>query len=168
MKTLATLAITTTLLALASGCSKQDQDQAPAVSAPRPSATAVTEDAKNAAGAVQEQAAGVQKSVTGAIAEVKDQAAAVKDTAAQAASDAQTALTSKAQSMLESAQKLIAEKNWTAALKTLGDLGGLKLSPEQQATLASLKEQAQKLAQEAASSKVANQAEKAVGDLLKK
>lgn len=186
MKTLATLAITTAFLALATGCGQQNQDQSPAASAPKAPTTAATEDVKSAVGAVQDQAAAAKQAASDAATGLKDQAAALKDAASKAATDlkdqaaavkdnviegadqSQTALTSKAQSMLDNARKLIAEKDWAGALKRLGEAGNLKLTPEQQATLASLKEQAQKLVQEANSSKVADQAGKAVGDLLKK
>lgn len=185
MKTLASLALTTALLAFASGCGKHDHDQSPAASAPSPS-TAASEEVKSTVGALQDQATAAKQAATDAAAglkdqaaalkdaaskaaaDLKDQAAAVKDSAAQEANQSQTVLTSKAQSMLESARKLIAEKDWTAALKSLGEVSNLQLTPEQQATLTSLKEQAQKLVQDANQSKVAGQAEKAVSDLLKK
>lgn len=74
------------------------------------------------------------------------------------------AITTKAQALIDSVSRLLAENKWQEALKTLGELSSLKLTPEQQKTVDALNAQAQSLAQRAATDKAA----KSVTDLLKK
>lgn len=155
-------------LTLSSGCSKQEETP---VVTPDSTASAVKEQANEAATAIQDEAVAAKKIGEDAVTDLKDQAAAAKETVQEAVADTNeqaASLTSKAQIALDNARKLLAENNWSEALKSLGELSGLKLTPEQQATFASLKEQAQKLGQQAASSTAADRAGQAVSDLLKK
>lgn len=150
-------------LFLATGCSKPEEmsttpaDLPPRREMPKPEVQATTQ--------------AVTTAVQQASAQVQTQAAAVQATAQKAATDAQAQaanLTSKTQSVIDSIKSLLAQKKWSEALKALNDLAATKLTPEQQATVDALKQQAVKLGQEAASSKVAEQGGKAVNDLLPK
>ena len=70
--------------------------------------------------------------------------------------------------MIDQTRTLLANKNWSDALKNLADLSSLKLTPEQQSMVDSLKQQAQALAQNAATSKATDEATKSLGGLLNK
>jgi hypothetical protein len=89
----------------------------------------------------------------------------------KAAADAQAqgaSITSKVQQTIDNVRKMLAEKNWTDALKQLNELAGMKLTPEQQSMVDGLKQQAQQLAQSATAAQAGEQANKAIGNLLKK
>jgi hypothetical protein len=148
--------------AFTSGCGKTEESVPPPAAAPAPSApmadTATAIDATTTAvqqtGAeLQNQAAAAGAAAESAVAKVQDQAPAI---------------TSNVQATLDDAKKLLAEGKWSEALVRLNQLATMKLTPEQQATLAQLKQQAQALAQQAAAGKVNEKAGKAIGDLLPK
>lgn len=155
MKTLITYAGAVALL-LAIGCSRQEpaQSAGPAPSQEEIAAKIVAEvKAKtNVAPAAPAPAAAVTESAPAAPAQPAPSAAPVES------------VTSKSQTLIDAATKLISEKKWDEALKTLTELTSLKLTPEQQKTVDALKQQAQALAQSAATDKAA----KSVTDLLKK
>lgn len=101
---------------------------------------------------------------------LKDQAEATKQAAAKAAADKQAQLittVSKVQGLIETAKKLSGENKWAEALKIVNDLAAQKLTPEQQTIVDSLKQQAQKQAEAAVAKKATDEAEKAIGGLLK-
>jgi len=145
------------------GCGKSEQASAPTPPEPPKAvepAAPVIAAADAAAPAVPQAAAQAQTQVVAAPAAVEKPAA---DAQVQASS-----LTSKTQTTIDQVKKLLADKNWSEALKALNDLAAAKLTPEQQATIESLKQQALKMGQEAAAAKLTEQGSKAVGDLLKK
>ncbi len=158
------LSACTVAFCLMAGCSKTEESApAPAaVEPPKPpeppvAATPAPKPAEPAVATVvqqaNEQAAAAQKAVQPAAAAVQEQAAAI---------------TSKAQSLIDQIRKQIADGKWSDALKSLGEVSALKLTPEQQATVDSLKQQAQTMAQQAATSSAVDKGSKALGDMLKK
>ena len=126
------------------------------------------------AAAVDQAAAQIQaqtQAVQTAAAQVQAQTQAVQTAAQSALADTQPAaagITSKTQAMIEDVKKLLSQTNWSGALKTLTDLAATKLTPEQQATVDSLKQQALKMGQDAAAAKVTDQGTRAINNLLPK
>ena len=162
-------------LLFAAGCGKTEEVAVPAT----PSVTATTEPAGtevkkavDATAAAADTAAAEAKAQADAAAEkaaadLKAAQNSANEAAAKAQADAAT-ITSKAQSSIDAASKLVADGKWSEALKVLTELASLKLTPEQQATVDKLTQQAQKLAQDAVTSQAADKGAKAVGDLFKK
>jgi hypothetical protein len=113
----------------------------------------------------EQQPPATTNAVTGAVEALKpaaEQAAkAVTDTANTAVADA----TAKANALIEQAKTLIGQTKYTEALNTLQQLGNVKLTPEQEKLVASLKEQIQKAM--AAGSATTKDAANAAGNLLK-
>lgn len=134
-------------LMLAIGCSKKEEAPAP----PPPSAAA--------------PANAIQKAADTA----KAQTEVVKDAAAEVAATTQgqaEAASSKVRDLTEQARKLLGENKPSDALSLLNQLTALKLTPEQQALVQSLKEQAQKAIEAALKTKASDEATKAVGGLV--
>ena len=140
------LTITAAFAVSLAGCSKQDPT-------PPPSA----EDAQKAAAPVAD-----------ALKQTTDSAKAAAETAVadatKQAQDAAATATSKAQEWIDKAKSLIADNKFSEASSALQQLGGLKLTAEQQKMVDSLKEQIQK----ALATKATGEGASAVGDLLKK
>lgn len=129
-------------LALLSGCGQKQPEAQPEPSA-KPAADAL-QSVVDAAKPAAEQAL---KAATNAV------NTAVADASA------------KAGQLIEQARSLVAQNKFTEALNSLQQLGGLKLTPEQEKLVASLKEQIQKAL---ASKPAAETATEAAGSLLKK
>ncbi|MBN2505884.1 MAG: hypothetical protein JXQ71_04245, partial [Verrucomicrobia bacterium] len=70
------------------------------------------------------------------------------------------------QGVIDNAKNLIGQKKYSEALKTLGDLANVKLTPEQQATVDNLTQAAQKLAARSATEKAAAGAAQSISDAL--
>ena len=66
--------------------------------------------------------------------------------------------------LIESAKNLTGQNKYAEALNILGQLSNLKLTPEQQAVVDGLKNQAQNQAQQALTDKAAAEAQKALGN----
>lgn len=170
MKTYTLLLSLTAVLALSNGCSKQESTPPPVSEAPKAADTAASE-AKKAVDAAQSQVPAVQQATDKAAADVQAQAVNAQKEGEKAAADAQAqtaSISSKAQSLIDAAKKFIADKNWADASKTLAEVSNLKLTPDQQSMVDSLKEQVTKMAQDAAAAKATDQAGKALGGLLNK
>jgi hypothetical protein len=152
------------------GCSKQESAP-PVVQTETPAATEAKKATDTAAADMQKAAdkaaADAKEQADKVAADAKAQAATAQATADKAAADAQAqsaSLTSKTQSLIERVKALLAEKKPAEAMTALSELATAKLTPEQQATVNSLKQQAQALMQEAAAGKASD----AVGGLLNK
>ena len=135
-------------LLLASGCGSKDEATLPA--------------AGEATKASEAAAADAQKLATSAQRTASEAAAALKDATATAGDS-----TAKAQGLIDTAKRLTSENKWSEALKTLNELANVKLTPEQQKLVESLKAQAQKQIEAMATKKATDEAGKAVGGLLK-
>ncbi|MBI3415713.1 MAG: hypothetical protein HY043_10425 [Verrucomicrobia bacterium] len=172
------------VIVLTNGCSKEEapaptaaQPIAPAVdvqkTAADKAAAAAKADAEKAAQALKAQAekdALAKADAEKAAQALKDQAEAAKQSAAKVAADKRADLlanVSKVQGLIDTAKKLSGENKWAEALKIVNDLAAQKLTPEQQTIVDGLKQQAQKQAQEAVAKKATDEAEKAIGGLLK-
>lgn len=137
---------TVVLLSLNTGCSKEESP-------------------------VSQAADATQKAVVEAVDTVKDKAVEVSQAAGKAvedvkktATDAAAAADSQVKALLDQAKGLVSEKKYNEALTLVKDkLSTLKLTPEQQSMVDSLKEQIQK----AMASLSGSDASKAGGDLLK-
>lgn len=149
---------------LAAGCSKPEETSAPPAADLQKKADVVASEAKPAVEpptpAVQQTSAQVD---TQAVAAVAVAPAVVTNAPAQT-----EAITSKTQSSIDAIRKLLADKKWSEALKMVSDLAATQLTPEQQASVDALKQQALKLGQEEAATKAADQGSKALGGLLQK
>ena len=149
---------------LATGCSKPEQTTAPPAVEVQKTPPAVAPDMNAATQAV---ATAVDQTAT----QVQTLTQAVQNAAQSALTDAQPAaagITSKSQSRIEDGKKLLAQTNWSGALSMLSNLAATKLTPEQQATVDSLKQQALKMGQDAAAAKVTDQGTRAINNLLPK
>lgn len=124
------------LIGLATGCDKKTEPPPP----PKAGEAGLQKQVETAAGAVKETA---EKGVAAAT------AAATQ--AVQAVSQPATDATAKAQSIIDSAKQLVSQGKWQELGQTLPKLQGLKLTPEQEKTLADLKAQLEKVVQAAAS-----------------
>ena len=145
------------LIVLATGCGQKEEIPAPAASAPQKSTVNAATDNRKAADADK------------AVQALNETADAARKSAAKVAADAQSQLagaTSKVQSLIDTARKLSGENKWTEALNILNQLASQRLTPEQQAVVDGIKQQAQKQAEEAVAKKAAAEAAKAVGGLL--
>ena len=107
----------------------------------------------------------VTKSVETAATAVKETSQKAVETAQKAVETA-TAVTSQVQGMIDNAKKLLGENKYDEALQLLNKLAGEKLTGEQKSLVDSLKEQAQKMIQAAATKKATDEATKAVGNLF--
>ena len=134
-------------LLLASGCGSKEEATSPA-------AGEATKASEAAAADAQKLATSAQRTASEAAAALKDQATAGDSTA-------------KAQGLIDTAKRLTTENKWSEALKTLNELANVKLTPEQQKLVDSLKAQAQKQIEAMATKKATDEAGKAVGGLLK-
>jgi len=136
----------TAIAFILAGCTKQDSTSTP-----------TAEDAKKAAAPAAD-----------ALKQTTDSAKAATETAAsdatKQAQDTAAATTGKAQEWIDKAQSLIADNKLSEASSALQQLAALKLTPEQQKLVDSLKEQIQK----ALAAKATGGGAPAVGDLLKK
>lgn len=160
-----------TALTLVSGCSKQESAPPPPVSHAPASTDTAAGQAVKAQEAVENQLKATQQAADKAVADTQAKAAEAQKAGEKAAADLRgetTALSSKAQTLIDAAKKLVADQNWSEALKTLASLSDMKLTPEQQTMVDSLKQQAQKMAQDAAATKATEQGTKALGNLLNK
>jgi hypothetical protein len=149
---------------LATGCSKPEQATAPPAVEVQKTPPVVAPDMNAATQAVA-------TAVAQTAAQVQTQTQAVQNAAQSALTDAQPAaagITSKTQSTIDDVKKLLAQTNWSGALAMLSNLAATKLTPEQQATVDSLKQQAVKLGQDAAAAKVTDQGNRAINNLLPK
>jgi hypothetical protein len=103
------------------------------------------------------------KSVVDAAKPVVDEAVkTVTDTANAAVAD----VSAKANGLIDQAKALVSQSKYTEALNTLQQLGGLKLTPEQEKVVAGLKEQIQKAM--AAATGTSTNVTGALNQLLKK
>jgi hypothetical protein len=150
MKTRITLLSTASCIALlvATGCSKNEPATAPASRPARSTSEPSTGTVKQAVDASLQQAQ------------------TAKQKTEDAATAAAAAASSKVQSLIDQARKYISENRWSEALAVLSELSGQQLSTEQQSIVQSLKEQAQKASQAAATAKATDEAAKAVGGVL--
>jgi colicin import membrane protein len=171
-------------LMFSAGCDKNDGTTPPAVKdSPTPASAANAQAAQaveaqrqaevakaaaeaKAAEAAQAEAQKVQADAAAKLAAEKaatEKAAADKlaQTAAAAAQE-----TARIQSLIDSATNLTGQNKYTEALKVLGELSNLKLTPEQQTLVEALTQTAQKQAVQAAADKAAADATKAVGNVL--
>ena len=168
-------------LALTSGCNKQDT----AASDMANQMEAASDSAAEAQKAVEAQKqadvaklaadkAAVDKALADkAVAEkaaldqaAADKAAADKDAADKAAQAAATQEQSRIQGLIDTAKDLTGQNKYTEALNTLNELVNVKLSPEQQAMVDTLKAAIQKQVAQAATDKAASAAQSAVGNAL--
>ena len=168
-------------LALTSGCNKPDtatSDTAKQMQAATDSATeaqkAVEAQKQADAAKLEADKAAVDKALADkAVAEkaVLEQAAADKAAVDKAAADklAQAAAAeeqSRIQGLIDTAKNLAEQNKYTEALNTLNELVNVKLSPEQQAIVDTLKATIQKQVAQAATDKAASTAQGAVGNVL--
>ena len=70
------------------------------------------------------------------------------------------------QSLIDTAKNLTGQNKYAEALKIIGELSNLKLSPEQQVLVDGLKQTAEKQAAQAVTDQAATGASKAIGDVL--
>ncbi len=143
------------LLLAAVGCSKQETPPPTTSPPPTPPPQSARQSPPAAPAPVVDTAAG--------------QTTVVQQPTAPAAATAQPqvdAAAAKVQSLVDQARKLVTDKKWSEALAMLNQLSGQKLSTEQQSLVQTLKEQAQKALETAAKAKAAEEATKAVGNLL--
>ena len=124
------------LIGLATGCEKKTEPPLP----PKAGEAGLQKQVETAAGAVKETAEKGVAAVTAAATQ-----------AVQAVSPAASDSTAQAQTILDSAKKLAGESKWQELGQALPKLQGLKLTPEQEKTLADLKAQLQKALQDAMS-----------------
>lgn len=110
---------------------------------------------KDAGKATESVATGVGKAVEGAKPAVEKAMTDAKNTATAAASEA----SAKAGTIIDQAKALVGQNKYTEALSSLQQLSSLKLTPEQEKIVASLKEQIQKA--------MSTNGAKAAGSLLK-
>jgi ABC-type transporter Mla subunit MlaD len=120
-------------------------------------ATAVKDTTEKAVDATRDAATTTSEAVKDAAA-TKDQTAAAKSAGNAASADIAT--------VLANARKLVSEGKWQEAAKAIEPLGSLKLTPEQQSLLDQFKKQIAQL--QTSGQKLTDDANKAVGDLLKK
>lgn len=163
-------------LALAiAGCSKSDTPKSPeTVKTPTEKAVDATKDVANPAATavkdtVQKTAETTADAANKSAEAIKDAAATTAQTAREQTAAVQTAATkvsAEITTAFENAKKLLSEGKWQEAAKALEPLGNLKLTAEQQALLDQLKKQIAQL--QAGGQKAADEAAKAVGNLLKK
>jgi len=179
-------------LAFSAGCGKNEGAAPPAAKDTQTPADAATAQSQKVAEAQQKadaeraaqaaQAAEAQKQMEAAKAaelakaEAMKQAAAEKLAAEKAAAEkiaaeklAQPAAATaqgRIQSLIDTAKSLTGQNKYAEALKVIGELANLKLTPEQQALVDGLKQTAQKQAAQAATDKAAADASKAIGDAL--
>lgn len=176
------------VLVFCAGCGKNESVTPPTAKDSPPSAEATTaqsqiadteKTAKAAQAAEAQKQAEAAKVADAAKAEaLKLQAEAEKQAATKAAAEktatdklAQTAAaaaqeTSRIQNLIASAKNLTGQNKYAEALKILGELANLKLTPEQQALVDGLKQTAEKQAAQAVADKAATSASKAIGDVL--
>jgi hypothetical protein len=162
--TYAVLALMVGSWLLATGCSKPEQATAPPAAEVQKTPQVVAPDMKAATQAIA-------SAVDQTTAQVQAQTQAVQTAAQRALADAQPAaagITSKTQSIIDDVKKLLAQSKWSEALKMLNDLAATKLTPEQQTTVDSLKQQALKLGQDAAAAQVTDPGTRAINNLLPK
>jgi hypothetical protein len=180
-------------LAFSAGCGKNEGAAPPAAKDTQTPADAATAQSQKVAEAQQKadaeraaqaaQAAEAQKQMEAAkaaevakVEALKQQAAAEKLAAEKAAAEkiaaeklAQPAAATaqgRIQSLIDTAKSLTGQNKYAEALKVIGELANLKLTPEQQALVDGLKQTAQKQAAQAATDKAAADASKAIGDAL--
>ena len=162
-------------LALTSGCNKPDtatsgtteQMQAATDSAveaqEQADATKLTADKAAADKALADKAAAEKTTLDQAAA---DKAAADKDATDKAAQAAAAQEQSRIQGLIDTAKDLTGQNKYAEALKTLNELANVKLSPEQQSVVDTLKAAIQKQVTQAAADKAASTAQSAVGNVL--
>jgi len=167
-------------LAFSAGCGKNEGAAPPAAKDTQTPADAATAQSQKVAEAQQkadaERAAQAAQAAELAKAEAMKQAAAEKLAAEKAAAEkiaaeklAQPAAATaqgRIQSLIDTAKSLTGQNKYAEALKVIGELANLKLTPEQQALVDGLKQTAQKQAAQAATDKAAADASKAIGDAL--
>ena len=129
-------------LALLAGCDKSNETKA------NDAAKSISEKANAAGAEVGKAVEGVKPAVEKAVTDAK----ATADAAASAAS-------AKVTSIIDQAKALVGQSKYSEATSALSQLAGLKLTPEQEKLVASLKEQIQKA--------MASAPAKAAGNLLK-
>jgi ATPase subunit of ABC transporter with duplicated ATPase domains len=128
-------------------------------------AEAATADAAKAAEATKAEAmkqqAEAQKLAAEKTAAEKTAADKLAQTAAAAAPEQ-----ARIQSLIDTAKNLTGQNKYAEALKIIGELSNLKLSPEQQVLVDGLKQTAEKQAAQAVTDQAATGASKAIGDVL--
>lgn len=148
------------VLAFSAGCNKNES-----------AAPAAPKDTQTPAGAAAvpsqqtaeaQQKADAAKAAEAAKAEATKQQAAAEKLAADKLAQEQTRI----RSLIDSAKILTGQNKYAEALKVLGELANLKLTPEQQALADGLKKTAEEQAAKAAAEKVAGDASKAIGGAL--
>jgi len=136
------LCLAVAVVALSTGCSKEES--------PTPTANQTAEATKKAVGDV--------------VTDVKQAAGKAVDDVKQKATDAAAAADSQVKALIDQAKSLVSEKKYSEALNVVKDkLSALKLTPEQQSMVDSLKQEIQK----AMASLSGSDASKAASDLLK-
>lgn len=164
MKTNTTMALLTVCgaLAFSTGCSQNENAAPPAAKdtqTPADTAAAPSQKAAEAQPQADAQpAAQAAQTADAAKAEAMKQQAE----AAKLASDQLAQEQSRIQSLIDSAKNLTGEKKYAEALKVLGELANLKLTPEQQALVDGLK----KTVEEAMAKQAAAGASQTLGDAL--
>jgi hypothetical protein len=114
------------------GCGQKEASAPPA-----PSAAPLASTSSPA----QSTVAAVKQTVDTTVAEAKKAAESVQQAAQKAVDDA----TGKAQALIDQAKTMVSEKKYSDALGALGTLASLKLTPEQQTLVGSLKVEVTKL-----------------------
>ena len=157
------------------GCSKNEPVRPTADDAHKAAGSTADAVAKTAEAAQAEAAtADAAKTTEATKAEaMKQQAEAQKLAAEKTAADklAQTAAAAapeqaRIQSLIDTAKNLTGQNKYAEALKVIGELSNLKLSPEQQTLVDGLKKTAEQQAAQAVADKAAGGASKAIGDAL--
>ncbi len=170
-------------LGLTGGCNKQEPTAASPPPPPPKGAPALSDSASQSAADLQKNAdktaadmkktadqatADMKKAADQAAADVQAKSAAVQKDADKAVADTQAqagAVQAQNDTIIERIKKLLADNKPADALQELKNLAGQKLTPEQQARVTQLTQQAQAALQQAAS-KATDKANEALGGLL--
>jgi len=133
------------------GCGKMDKTAAPSAAEMQPAA------ADKTAPSVKQTAD-----------ELAQKASSASEAAQKAASELSEKASAEAQSLIDQAKKLISENKFTEAGEMLSKLTQFKLTPDQEAILDNMKQQHQKLVQDAAAKGATSEGAKTFDGSLKK